>query len=130
MIQVNKYQKSNNLMTLHFHLNQKNFVVSSFVNMKYKGGVIFGIAFAMISFTVGYHVTREKTTECPDYWVRIGTGCYLFAIPEILLLDESCKLDGKVESREIRKISSLYNFHGTKYCYKYKLDVVIIIGQL
>ena len=105
MIQVNKYQKSNNLMTLHFHLN---FVVSSFVNMKYKGGVIFGIAFAMISFTVGYHVTRENTTKCPDYWVRIGTGCYLFAIPEILELDDSCKVDGKIKSRGIRKYSFWY----------------------
>ena len=71
--------------------------------MKNKGGVIISIVFAMISFTVGYHVTREKTTECPDYWLRIGTGCYLFAIPEILQLDESCKLDGKVDSRDIRK---------------------------
>ena len=111
-------------------VNQTNFVSFTFLNMKNKGGVIISIVFAMISFTVGYHVTREKTTECPDYWVRIGTGCYLFAIPEILLLDESCKLDGKVESREIRKISSLYNFHGTKYCYKYKLDVVIHLEQI
>ena len=75
----------------------------TFLNMKNKGGVIISIVFAMISFTVGYHVTREKTTECPDYWLRIGTGCYLFAIPEILQLDESCKLDGKVDSRDIRK---------------------------
>ena len=63
--------------------------------MKKKGGVTVVIAFVIISFTVGYHVKVDKSTECPEYWVKIGTGCYLFAIPDILKLDESCILDGK-----------------------------------
>ena len=34
-------------------------------------------------------------SQCPDHWEKIGTGCYLFAIPEILRLDDLCRVDGK-----------------------------------
>ena len=36
-----------------------------------------------------------SSSECPEYWIKLGTGCYLFAIPEILNIDGSCKIDGK-----------------------------------
>ena len=36
-----------------------------------------------------------SSSECPNHWEKIGTGCYLFAIPEILRLDDSCRVDGK-----------------------------------
>ena len=36
-----------------------------------------------------------SSSECPIHWEKIGTGCYLFAIPEILRLDDSCRIDGK-----------------------------------
>ena len=36
-----------------------------------------------------------SSSECPSHWEKIGTGCYLFAIPEILRLDDSCRVDGK-----------------------------------
>ena len=65
-----------------------------FFHHEEKGFVTVVIAFVIISFTVGYHVKVEKSTECPEYWVKIGTGCYLFAIPEILEIDGSCRLDG------------------------------------
>ena len=62
--------------------------------MKNKGGVISGKTFCLLSFILNFHVALGKTTECPEYWVKIGTGCYLFAIPEILEMDGSCRLDG------------------------------------
>ena len=39
---------------------------------------------------------EQNDEECPRNWVKIGTGCYLFAIPEILEIDNACKLDGNI----------------------------------
>ena len=46
-----------------------------------------------IALSKGQIVKNEE--ECPTNWKKIGTGCYLFAIPEILEMDNACKVDGK-----------------------------------
>merc|ERR1712226_433991 len=44
---------------------------------------------------------EQNDEECPRNWVKIGTGCYLFAIPEILEIDNACKLDGCTKEEAI-----------------------------
>ena len=48
----------------------------------------------LVSCTENRSDQRLRINVCPDNWITIGTGCYLFAIPEILKIDESCKVDG------------------------------------
>ena len=67
------------LVTHHYYLVFLSFVCS-------------GIAFALN----GNHQNMQNDVECPKNWTKIGTGCYLFAIPEILATDNACKLDGKI----------------------------------
>ena len=62
------------------------------MNIKY--GAIFCMIPVLMLCTLPYSATEETSTECPEYWIEIGHGCYLFAIPEILQMDDSCKVDG------------------------------------
>ena len=48
-----------------------------------------------------------KSDNCPGNWLKIGTGCYLFAIPEILEMDHACKVDGNYS--KILRLKSVQN---------------------
>ena len=43
--------------------------------------------------------------ECPENWTQLATGCYLFAIPEVLDIDHSCKVEGKFKSNVMLKFT-------------------------
>ena len=77
-----------------FRQNQfsKMMVVGHHHYLVFLSFVCSGIAFALN----GNHQNMQNDVECPKNWTKIGTGCYLFAIPEILSTDNSCKLDGKI----------------------------------
>ena len=51
-----------------------------------------------------------SASECPSHWEKIGTRCYLFAIPEILRLDDSCRIDGKSKT-SLATTSSMLRFN-------------------
>ena len=67
-------------------------VVGHYHYLVFLSFVCSGIAFALN----GNHQNMQNDVECPKNWTKIGTGCYLFAIPEILATDNACKLDGKI----------------------------------
>ena len=77
-----------------FRQNQfsKMMVVGHHHYLVFLSFVCSGIAFAL----TGNHQSMQNDVECPKNWTKIGTGCYLFAIPEILATDNACKLDGKI----------------------------------
>ena len=62
-----------------------------------------------------------SSSECPSHWEKIGTGCYLFAIPEILRLDDSCRVDGKsktcLATISIMNRISTHNIDEIFYCF-------------
>ena len=46
-----------------------------------------------------------KTDKCPENWLKVGTGCYLFAIPEILEIDHACTVAGNYNKILILKFN-------------------------
>ena len=56
--------------------------------------VLFSILCSAIALKGDQNVKNDE--ECPQNWMKIGTGCYLFATPENLAIDNACKLDGKI----------------------------------
>ena len=63
---------------------------------------ILTLIFCFLGMQLSYGWLDENviasSSECPNHWEKIGTGCYLFAIPEILRLDDSCRVDGKTKT--------------------------------
>ena len=65
------------------------------IDMKFNLILIFCFLVIRCSFGGVDENVNASSSECPSHWEKIGTGCYLFAIPEILRLDDSCRVDGK-----------------------------------
>ena len=70
------------------HTPQTNF------KMRWKCFIFLSAFLSLVSCTETRSRHRLTTSACPENWITIGTGCYLFAIPEILKIDGSCKVDG------------------------------------
>ena len=58
--------------------------------------IVFSAFVLLMSCTALYANQNLTSSECPEYWMKIGVSCYLFAIPEILSIDDSCRVDGKL----------------------------------
>ena len=74
--------------------NRKKNISKAVLEMRMKYCVFLSAFLGLVSCTRNRSGQRLTTSLCPENWITIGTGCYLFAIPEILEIDDSCKIDG------------------------------------
>merc|ERR1712110_368132 len=62
------------------------------VNMKTTLILLF--CFLVIDLSHEEFHQRVNSSQCPNLWEQIGAGCYLFGIPDILNIDDSCLYEG------------------------------------